>query len=206
MKSNYFLIFFLTFLTVSCVTKPVKEGPYEQAQWETKALIKNLKQNKNQSLSIDVYAVKNQSLRLEISALMGFQVASVVVNPSEISYINFPQKTFYSGSNTEAAISRVLNLSLHPMNLARIAFDEPLSGTGWKCSLDTLGLISQCDNLQKNINVKWLDRNNGKKKVVITAPQLEMQWHFEAPQTEVQFKEGLFTLKQPTGFKAIQIN
>lgn len=207
MKSNYFLLFFLTVLFTGCVTKPVAPvGAYENAQWESKALIKNLRENKNQSVSIDILAAKDQSMRMEVTALMGYQVASVVVNPAEVSYINYPQKVFYSGANTENAIARVLNLSLHPLNLSKIAFEQPLSGTGWKCSLDTMGLISHCDNLQKKISVKWSDRNQGQKKVTITAPQFEMLWHFEAPQTKVEFKEGLFTLKQPQGFKAIQIN
>ncbi|MNT61890.1 hypothetical protein D3C72_1995640 [compost metagenome] len=54
--------------------------------------------------------------------------------------------------------------------------------------------------------VQWLSRSEGSKKVVITAPQFEMQWHFKAPQTEVQFKNELFTLRQPEGFKPIQLN
>lgn len=195
------------FLFVGCVTKPVKkEGTFPKAEWETKALIKNLRENKTQSLSIDIYAIKDRQLRLEIAALMGFQVASLVMNPQEISYVLYSRKTFYQGHNSERAFAHVLNLPLHPMNLTKIAFDEPVEGPGWLCSFDTLGLPSQCENIQKEIRVVWSDRNQGQKKVSIAAPQFEMQWQFSSPKTEVQFKEDLFILKQPPGFKAIQIN
>jgi len=205
-RINAFLFLFLTFSLSACVTKTVKEGAYQRAQWETKALIKDQRQNKAQSLNIDIYAIKNERARLEITALLGFQVASLVMSPSEISYIIYPQKAFYYGRNSEHAFSRMLDMTLHPMNLVNIAFDEPIRGPGWKCGLDTLGWLSHCENSQRGMSVTWSERNEGKKKVVITAPQFEMQWQFSAPQTEVQFKKDLFTLKQPSGFKAIQIN
>lgn len=203
---KYFLTLFLTFSVSACVTKTVKEGAFQKAQWETKALIKDQRENKTQSLNIDIFAIKNERARFEITALLGFQVASLVMSPSEISYIIYPQKTFFYGRNSERAFTRMIDLTLHPMNLANIAFDEPVRGPGWKCGLDATGSISHCENIQRGMRVTWGERVEGKKKVVITAPQFEMQWQFYAPQTEVQFKNDLFTLKQPSGFKAIQIN
>lgn len=184
----------------------VKEGVYQSAQWETKALIKNQRANKTQSLNIDIYAVKNERARFEISALMGFQVASLVMTPSEIAYAIYPQKTYYSGKNSDKAFYRVVGMPLHPMNLANIAFDEPVRGSNWKCERAPDGFVSQCENSQKEIRVEWSGRNEGQKKVVITAPQFEMQWLFSSPKTQVEFKPEIFTLKQPSGFKAIQLN
>ncbi len=205
-RINLFLFLFSVVVLAGCVTKPVKKvGTFQKAQWETKALVKNIRENKTQSLSIDLYAIKNSQVRLEISALMGFQVASLVMSPQEISYIIYSRKIYFHGRNSERAFSHFLDLPLHPMNLANIAFDEPVQGPGWVCRFDTLGLPSQCENIQKEIRVIWSDRIEGQKKVVIAAPQFEMQWQFSAPKTEVQFKEDLFILKQPSGFKAVQI-
>ncbi|MEN0057299.1 MAG: DUF4292 domain-containing protein [Bdellovibrio sp.] len=196
----------LTLSFGACVSRPVIESGYRKAQWETKALIKNLKENKTQSLNIDIYALKDERARFEISAVLGYQVASLVMSPDEISYAIYPQKRFFYGRNSERAFSRMIDMPLHPMNLVSIAFDEPVRGQGWTCERDVKQLLSQCENLQRKIKVAWAGRKEGQKMVVITAPQFEMQWQFSAPQTEVQFKEGLFTLKQPSGFKAIQIN
>lgn len=205
-RINLILFLVLTFFLSGCVTKTVREGSYQKAQWETQAVVKDLKNDKTQSLNIDIYAIKNEKARLEITAMLGYQVASLVMSPSEISYSIYPQKAFFYGRNSERAFSRMIDLTLHPMNLVNIAFDEPVRGPGWKCDLDPVGLLSQCENINRAIRVSWMARTEGKKKVVITGPQFEMQWQFNAPQTEVQFKPELFTLKQPSGFKAIQIN
>ena len=170
-------------------------------------MIRDLRQNKTQNLDIDIFAIKNDRARFEVTALLGFQVASLVMSASEIACAIYPEKKFYYGKNSEQALARLLNLPLHPMNLTYIAFDEPVRGPGWSCQKDsTTGLIANCTNMSRNITVEWKERNQGEKKVVIRAPQFEMQWHFNAPQTEVQFKSDLFTLKQPEGFKAIQVN
>lgn len=205
-RINLILFLVLTFFLSGCVTKTVREGSYQKAQWETQAVVKDLKNDKTQSLNIDIYAIKNEKARLEITAMLGYQVASLVMSPSEISYSIYPQKAFFYGRNSERAFSRMIDLTLHPMNLVNIAFDEPVRGPGWKCDLDPMGFLSQCENINRAIRVSWMARTEGKKKVVITGPQFEMQWQFSAPQTEVQFKPELFTLKQPSGFKAIQIN
>ena len=205
-SSNYFLLILILLVISGCATKPKTTGPLQQAQWETKALIKDLKTNKNQTLNIDIYAVKNDRARIEISALMGFQVASLVMDHKDISYAIYPQKRFYYGANSEAAFSRVINLPLHPMNLINVAFEEPVRGSGWQCTKDQAGQLSSCLNAERKMRIVWSGRADGAKKVVITAPQFEMQWAYEAPQTEVQFKPELFTLRQPKGFKAIQIN
>ncbi|MFM6928250.1 MAG: hypothetical protein ACKOX6_07285 [Bdellovibrio sp.] len=194
------------FVSACATTKTVSEGPQQKAQWETKALIKNLNENKSQSVNIDILAIKHQRVRFDVTAMLGYQVASLVMSPKEISYIIYPEKKFYHGKSSERAMEKVIGLPLHPMNLANIAFDEPVRGTGWGCEMDMAGLLSKCENKIRAITVLWKDRSEGGKKVVITAPQFEMQWLFKPVQTEVQFKPETFTLKQPEGFKAIQIN
>lgn len=205
MRIQSFLLLLPVFLLSSCVSKPIAQvdGLYK-AQWETKALIKNLSDDKTRSLNIDIYAIRNERARFEISGLLGFQVASLVMSPTEISYILHTQKTFYYGKNSEKAFKHLIDLPLHPMNLAKIAFDEPIQGPGWKCDYADMK-ISQCENSQNQIRVLWADRKDGQKKVLISAPHFEMKWQFVSTKTEVQFKPELFTLKQPSGFKAIQI-
>ncbi|HWU42065.1 MAG TPA: DUF4292 domain-containing protein [Bdellovibrio sp.] len=210
MKNRINLFFIACFgvsLFSGCVTKPVVQGPFQKGQWETKAQIRNLKEQKTRSVSIDIFAIKDERARFEVTAILGYQVASMVMSPQEMSYIVYPEKKFFYGKSSESAIAKMIGLPLHPMNLSYIAFDEPVRGPGWKCVADpVVGLVSRCENLAKAISVEWKDRNEGQKKVVITAPQFEMIWLFKAPQTEVQFKSETFTLKQPEGFKAIQIN
>lgn len=206
-RINLFLALALPLIFSACATKPLKTEGLQNAQWESKALIRDLKANKTQSVNIDVLAVRKDRARFEITALLGFQVASVVMTNNDMAYIIYPQKTFSYGKASEAAFSKLLNLPLHPMNLSNIAFEDPIQGPGWRCFRDVnTGLISSCENKERMLSVEWLERNKGSKKVLIKAPQFEMQWHFDPPQTDVQFKSETFSLKQPNGFKAVQIN
>lgn len=197
---------FLISLLVSCAGKPVQKTPtFTNAQWETKAVVKNLKAGSTNSLKIDILAVRDIQARFEISALFGTQVASLVMNSKEISYSYYPQKKFYHGKNSEKAFAPLISLPLHPMNLTYIAFDQPITGAGWQCTSDSAGNIEYCGQKERGIDIKWLNRNEGAKRVLITAPGFEMTWLFEQPKTSVQFKPQVFTLSQPDGFKAIQI-
>lgn len=191
---------------VGCASQPVKTTGFDKAQWETKTMIRDLRNNKTQSLNIDILAVRDQKARFEITAMLGYQVGSLVMNQRDIAFNIYPKKTFYYGKNSERALGQLIDLPLHPMNLANIAFDQPIRGSGWQCLKDVEGWIQSCENASRKLTVKWTERKEGAKKVLITGPQFEMQWHFDAPQTEVQFKNEIFTLKQPEGFKAIQLN
>lgn len=196
---------------LGCATQKIIEKdsgglPWESGQWETRAYIKNLKENKNHSVDIDIFATKNNRARFEITALLGIQVASVVVSPQDISYIIYSEKSFYHGRNSGHFLEKSLGLPLNIMNLINIAFEQPIYGSDWKCTKKTGGLIDKCENISHGSTITWKDRSEGQKVVLITAPQFEMVWKFKSLKTEVQFKNEIFNLKQPEGFKAIQIN
>ncbi len=200
------LVIFMLAGLISCATAPMqKAATFTNAQWETKAVVKNSKAGSTNSLKIDILGVRDVQARFEISALFGMQIASLVMSPKEISYSYYPQKKFYFGKNSEKAFAPLIDLPLHPMNLTYIAFDQPIRGGGWSCRADAAGNIELCSQKDRGIDVKWLNRNEGAKRVLITAPGFEMTWLFEQPKTSVQFKPQVFTLSQPDGFKAIQI-
>lgn len=190
-----------------CASKQLKSiEASDAASWETKAQIRDLKRNKEQTVSIDLYAVKNKNLRMEVSATLGYQVASVVMNPEQISYVVYPQKRFYEGKNSDNAFAKVLGISIHPMNLSNIAFEVPVRGKGWSCSQNESGLLKSCENKDNKTQVQYLSREEGRKKVRISSPNFEMIWVLEAPDTSFQPKPEIFTLKVPNGYREIKIN
>lgn len=196
----------LSLFTISCAVKPARKGmPLRQARWESKAVIKNLNQGRVDSLTIDILAIREQQARFEISGLFGIQLASLVMDPRQIRFVYYPQKKFYYGENSETVLTGLIHMPLHPMNLSRIAFDEPLMGAGWKCQDDKEGWVSECENSARKLNVRWLNRDGGAKRVLITAPGFEMTWHFDEPRSTVQFKPNTFTLNQPEGYQVIHI-
>ncbi|MGZ3745458.1 MAG: hypothetical protein ACXWRE_05670 [Pseudobdellovibrionaceae bacterium] len=206
------LFFFTVCLyLVSCGTQPVRpslpQGSLlQRAQWETKAVIRDLKENKSHSIDIDILGEYPNKLRMEVSALMGTHVASLVLNGDEVHYALYPRKKFFYGKATEDAFLPLMNMPLHPYNFLNIAYDVPMRGIGWVCTKDPNNLPTECFQANRQIKVQWLDRTpEGQKKVLITAPSFEMKWLFKTPQTEVQFKNETFVLEAPSDFKTIQL-
>lgn len=210
MKRLFFSVVAMSLL-VSCGTKPIKSpvvpgAALQKAKWETKAVIRDLKANKSHSVDIDILGDYPGKLRMEVSALMGTQVASLALNDDEIRYAIYPQKKFFEGKANEGSFMLLMNVPLHPRNFMSIAYDTPMRGTGWTCSKGTDGFISECNQAAKGVKVVWSDRTvEGQKKVLISGPTFEMRWLFKPPQTEVQFKDETFSLQAPSEFKTIQL-
>ncbi|MBK9322191.1 MAG: hypothetical protein IPM97_04400 [Bdellovibrionaceae bacterium] len=208
MKPILFLI--ISIFIASCATQPAKESPrgasWAKSQWETKAVVNDLKANKSHSLDIDILAQYPQNFRMEVSALLGAHVASFVLNGQEIKYTLIPQKKFFQGKASDASFLPIMNIPLHPINFMNVAYDRPLQGAGWICKNSSDGKVSECSQESRGIKVSWVGRTpEGQKKVLISGPTFEMRWLFRPPQTEVQFKDDTFRLEAPEEFKTIQL-
>jgi len=189
---------------ISCQSFPTApSGSFQKAKWETKAQIKDLRSNKNHSVSIDIAAVKGEKMRLEVSATLGYQVASVVINRQGYRCAVYPEKKFYYGSLSDRGLSEVLNVPVSPRALFSIAFDESSLGNGWSCEKDAENLLTKCLQASAGMTVEWVKRSEGTKLVKITSPKVEMNWFFKSPEVEFEEKEELFSLNPPEGFQVI---
>lgn len=197
-------------LLISCATTPkappAAPGSLQKAQWDTKAVIRDLKANKSHSVDIEIAGDYPGKLRMDVKAFMGTSVASLALNNEDIRYAIYPQKKFFEGKANEGSFMPLMNVPLHPRNFMSIAYDLPMRGTGWECKKDASGLPSECEQASKGVKVQWTDRTpEGQKKVLISGPTFEMRWLFKPPQTEVQFKDETFALEAPSEFKTIQL-
>lgn len=144
-------------------------------------------------------------MRLEVSAVMGVPVASYVMTSNSFACALYRQKLFYEGPLSEEAMKPLIRVPISPQILSRIAFDEPITGSDWKCQSDAKGLPSQCASASKKLTIAW-KRVDDSKTVRLEGQGFEMDWVFGAPSTEVQFKEGSFQLSQPSGFRLVRLS
>lgn len=181
-------------------------GSFQKAQWDTKAVVRDLKANKSHTLDIAVLGDYPGKLRMEVSALMGTQVASLAMNDEQIRYAVYPQKKFFYGRADEGSFLPLMNVPLHPRNFIAIAYDAPIEGEGWSCAKGADSLLAECTQNSRGLKVQWQERNaEGQKRILITGPSFEMRWLFRPPRTEVQFKDDTFSLEAPTEFKTIHL-
>ena len=199
------ILFFLLSLLLACSSlkknETAAEGPLQKARWESKAVIKNLEQKESHQVSIDVVAVKNHRLRLDITATLGYNVASFVMGRENFKCAVYPEKKFYEGPISEKNMAEALNFPFSPRIFYSVAFDEPIQQPGWKCENEPSGAVKECIFPQRQIRVEWTNRNEGKKVVKISSPKMEMSWLFYAPQKEFEDKPELFVLQAPKGFE-----
>ena len=98
----------------------------DQALWETKAQIRQIKENRVHNLSIDAFAIKNNKLRLEVSAALGIKVASVVIDREKVQAIIPSEKKFYTGVASQEVLTRALKLPIHPNIFYAMIFDQEI--------------------------------------------------------------------------------
>lgn len=201
-----FLIGVMTF-QVGCVTQKVRETVYETAQWETKVVVDDSVKKKQHTFNLEIWAQRGQRARLEVSALMGYKLASIVLDESDFSAVIYPREQSLQGKANAQSMRRALGFSIEPQALLAAAFDEKPPGRGWSCEASEDQFIKSCKNSSLPLTIDWAERTpEGEKTVLMKSPQWSLRWHFTAPQTSVQLKEALFELKVPSGYKTIQVD
>lgn len=191
-------------ILAGCQTPPVaKSGSFQKAKWETVAQINDLKRNKSHRVSIDILAVKNEKMRMEVTATLGYQVASVLINRDGFKAAVYPQKKFYQGNLSDRSFAEILHVPVSPKALFSIAFDEMITGPGWSCEKEADSSPKKCFQSNAQIQVEWTKKNDGTKLVKITSPKIEMSWFFKNPSPNFEEKPELFSLNVPQGYQII---
>lgn len=201
-------LFCAAFALASCQSQPKapSQAVVNEAKWESRLRIRDLNKKSSQSASVDVLArKKTKEMRLEMSALMGVPVASFVMNDSEFSGALYRQKQFIQGPLSERALQPVLRIPLSPQLIRDLVFDEAPRGGDWRCQRESATqLVSTCQSKSRQLDVSW-DRKSELRTARVRHPNFEIDWVFQPPSTEVQFKDGTFVLSPPQGFRVIQL-
>lgn len=199
------LIFLIILFSISCSTMKKQSMSLDLKHWDSKAVIKDLKNDKTHTVDIEVFKNGDQMLRLEISAMMGVSVASVVIHHEDIGYSLNRQSQFFKGKVAVDSFQYLMNIPLHPYALIAVIEQKNLKQFGWQCTLQN-GVVDECLFPKQNLTVKYLKIDPEKSKVQIYGPQFEMNWLLSRSTTKVQNLTELFRIKAPDGFKIIQIN
>ncbi len=201
------LLFGFLIVGVGCASKAKKEVGSSAVgiKWETKAQVRDFKNNKNSNLNIDIISVKNSHLRMEVTATLGYPVATFIATPQNLKMAVYPQKKFYFGPNSEEALRPMLGFPLDPNVFQSIVYDTAIKG--WSCVAGDDGLVASCKRMTKSgeVVVVWQERKETNKRVVIHGPQFEMQWLFQASTILNPVKSDAFKLEAPSGYTVVPL-
>lgn len=186
---------------MGCATQSV---PYNQekkeGQWEAKAQIKDLKNSSANTVSLEVMAIKDRALRLEVSGTMGIQVASLLMRDSSINCLIHTQKKAYIGEASERSLRHILKMDIDPRWLYSMFFDEAIEG--WHCRGEPIEKCTRDDGM----TIAWTERDGEKKRMTVNSEQFQLQILVKNYMTKVQSPEKAFKLAVPDSYKKYKLN
>ncbi len=195
-----FLILFSLFFLNSCTTpsKTVSPLAASNQSWSSRATIQDLLQKKTHTVNIDIFMSNSEKLRMEISGMLNFSIASLVVDSTNAAYCIYPRKNCFFSKLSDQSLRPLFSLTLHPKDFFEIIHGRPMTSKNWTCSTEKNKLL--CEETVKKITITTTFQKSGEKTIDVLSPQFSMNWTFDIPQTEVQLDDKVFTLQVPKNY------
>lgn len=201
-RAVYFVLNSL--ILAGCASAPVRYDQQGEGQWQAKALIRDTRAGKSAIVNLDVNAVKNEKLRMDVTAAMGHPVASLVMDGDKMTYVLMETKEFYSGAPTESAMKPVLQAPIDPKLLYNVFFEIPIEDKSWSCTKDKNGFLVECAKANGDVIIQWTERKGRRKLVKLEHPRGVMQINVSSFQPKVEARAQLFELNPPKTFKQVR--
>lgn len=190
----------------NCATvAPINYEKITEGRWSAKALVKDKEQSRTYIVNLDLNAVREKQLRMDVSAALGTTVAALVVNGKEVKYLLVEPKKYYFGKSRADVMRPILSVPFDPRWLHNILFEIPFAEKNWSCSRDPKGLLLECKDANTGVKITWSARNGQKKTVFLEHARANVQMNFSSFKPKVEERADLFELKAPQGFDRFNV-
>lgn len=189
---------------MGCQTAPFRYENQNEGNWQAKALVRDKKAGQYAVVNLDVNAVKNEKLRMDITAALGHPVAVVLVDSKSINYVLFEQKQYYKGSAGAQTLKSLIKVPLDPRYVNNIMFDLPIEDKSWVCTRDKANYLSECHSEADGLDIKWSDRKLQRKRITIEHALGSVQINVTEYKSKVETRDHLFELNPPKSFTPIR--
>ncbi|OFZ29471.1 MAG: hypothetical protein A2622_07000 [Bdellovibrionales bacterium RIFCSPHIGHO2_01_FULL_40_29] len=195
----------ISIFALGCVTapKPLLPG-YSPVLIETKAQIKDFKKDESHSAKIEIVLLPNQAVRMEVSALFGYPIATIVMTPLKIQYALHTTKQFVEGSFSARTLYPVFKQNIDPRILWNSIHDRTPAGSDLKCTVNASEKPLNCIGMQ-GVTIQYTYENPVKRRIEIKNHQFQMIWVFKDQSPFVVTQNETFVLKKPEEYQQIQI-
>lgn len=194
---------------VGCTTTQVTPLAGDIQYIESKALIEDKMKNSSNSASIDLFFLQNDVIRMEVTALLGYRLGSLVMNQQKVSYALHPQKAFVEGPFAARTMKPLFRQDLDPKLIWAVVFDRDLRGYGFACeSVVTNTTICQGSGSAQGVAVTIQlvgESNSGLKKITIENTSLKFVWLYKTIRKHNKSYNETFVLNKPEEYRLITI-
>lgn len=179
---------------------------------EGKALIEDKAKNTSNTASIDLFYLKNNVLRMEVTALLGYRIGSLVMTQQKINYALHPQKVFVEGPFLAKTMKPLFRQDLDPKLIWAVVFDRDLKTLGFSC-LDNVstanervckGTTPKLKDVTVTVQLMGEVRSN-LKKITIENQNLKFVWVYKAIRKHNKSYNETFVLIKPEEYRLITI-
>ena len=99
-------------LLCGCVTTtPTVNFKTQPLLLETKVQIKDLRKDESQNAKIQIVLLADQAIRMEVTALFGYPIASILMTPEKIQFALHSSKKYISGPFAARTLSSNIQTS-----------------------------------------------------------------------------------------------
>lgn len=211
MLKNFILLVVCIFMAACTGTPVVSDSAGDAFQFSTKAQITDKTQDTTNNVSIDIFLNKNTAFRLEVTALLGYEVGSLLMTRTSLQYAVHPQKIFVQGPMAGRTLKPLFKQDIEPQILWTLIHGDDLASRGFKC-INPQKSLQICKNAQAFIEIEQrgdLDSFgksvDGLKKITLENSNLKMIWIFKSKQPLLAPHNETFVLNRPKEYKLITI-
>lgn len=187
----------------SCGTETVKVVPASTPLLiETKAQVKNGSDSNN--VKIEIALAPNKMIRMEVTALLGYRVASVLLTPQKIQYAIHTNQTYGEGNFSARTMYPIFKQYVDPRIIWRVINNQNPQSQDLSCQTDEQQRPVLCNGPQAS-TVKWTYEEAPVRRIEIKSGKFEMNWLFKEQRILADSQTETFVLKKPEGYKEIQL-
>ena len=206
------LIIFGYGLLVACggnSTRPVTSA--DILNLSTKAQITDKINETTNNVAIDIFLKQNEAIRLEVTAVLGYEVGSLLMTRSTLQYAVHPQKYFIQGPLAGRTLKPLFKQEIDPVILWSLIHSENLKARGFVCRKS--GTVTElCKNSVATVEIEQRGELgidglsvDGQKKVTIENSNIKFIWVFKSHQVVTKSQNETFVLTRPKEYKLLTI-
>lgn len=187
----------------SCASNEVKVVPASTPLLiETKAQVRNGSDSNN--VKIEIALAPNKMIRMEVTALLGYRVASVLLTPQKIQYAIHTNQTYGEGNFSARTMFPIFKQFIDPRIIWRVINSQNPQSQELVCQTDEQQRPILCNGPQSS-TVKWTYEEPPVRRIEIKSGKFEMNWLFKEQKVLGDSQTETFVLKRPEGYKEIQL-
>lgn len=193
-----FLLLFTGFsFLVSCTVKSTSvSGGASPYRLNSKAKVTDKQNGESHNIDLSVIVDPQRAVRIDVTALLGYRLAEMVMNPERIQYIERENKIFVTGGYKPKTLKPLFGQEIDPKLIWALAHEQSLKDGRYYGT---------------DIKFELLDKNNEgyqSRKITLENNHLKLVWLFKSKESislsSSSYNET-FVLAQPEEYKLITI-